>query len=325
MLARRLGIASVLLYVVCVSGAVLMAATIFKQLRPAYQAMPDGALWGGLTAVALVYLTSHLLRGFRLYVILLDFERSFARILNLYATLTFVNRMFPFKAGELFRLFEFTHMFKSPRLAVVVIATERFFDAIILFWLLLYGFALDSSIIDETTILLIVLSAVAIFGVLIYRGLPGFARYLRFLAATRSRGARGLTALRLAAWLEDVWRDVHRLLRGRAVILAVISFAIWTLEIAAMGLIVSLLTGSGTTDFPGALLRALNSLLTGGGDPSVHAIQLYFLMTFLVIAITGFPLLLLHSLTRVREFSIAMRDAMTARSRYVRADPSGAV
>lgn len=318
MLARRLSIASVLFYVACVSGAMLLAATIFKQLRPAYQALPEGHLWGGLMAVALVYLASHLLRSFRLYVILLDFERSFARILGLYATLTFVNRMFPLKAGELFRLFEFTHMFKSPRLAVVVIATERFFDAIILFWLLVYGLMLDPSIVGDTTVLLIVLSVVAIFGMLIYRGMPGFARYLRYLAATRSRGARGLAALRVAAWVEDIWRDVHRLLRGRAVILALISFAVWTMEIVTMGLIVSLLIGPGTSDFPAALLRALNSLLANGPERSTEAIQTYFLVTFSVIVVIGLPLLLCHSWARFREFHAAMQDTATAKSRYSR-------
>jgi hypothetical protein len=282
--------------------------------------MPEGSLWAGLTAVALVYLASHLLRSLRLYVILLDFERSYGRILGLYATLTFVNRMFPFKIGEIFRLFEFTHMFKSPRLAVVVIATERFFDAVILFWLLLYGLMLDSSIIGDTTVLLVVLSAVVIFGVLIYRGLPGFARYLRFLAATRSRGPRGLTALRLAAWLEEIWRDVHRLLRGRAVILAMISFAVWIFEIAAMGLIVNMFTGQQAADFPGALLRALNSLLANGVEQSVLAIEIYFVVTFLVIVVAGLPLLIFYSFIRFRDFRADLRDAVTAKSRYVRGD-----
>jgi len=320
MLTRRLSIASVTLYVAYVAGAVLLAASIFEHLRAVDRTMPEGRLWGGLAAVVLVYLTSHLLRSFRLYVILLDFERSFVRILALYATLTFVNRMFPFKFGEVFRFFEFTHMFNSPRLAVVVIATERFFDAVILIWLLLYGLMLDSSIIGDTTVLLIVLSVVAIFGVLIYRGLPGFARYLRLLAATRSRGTRGLTALRLAAWLEDIWLDVHRLLKGRAVVLALISFAVWTLEIAAMALIVNLFTTQSTSDFPGALLRALNSLLANGVERSVEAIEIYFAVTFMVIGAAGFPLLLFHSFIRFRDFHAAMRAAAKANARYVRAD-----
>lgn len=320
MLSKRLSIVSVTLYVAYVAGAVLLAVVILQHLRLADRTVAEGQPWGGLAVVALVYLASHLLRGFRLYVILLDFERSFARILALYATLTFVNRMFPFKFGEVFRFFEFTHLFKSPRLAIVVIATERFFDAVILIWLLVYGLMLDSSIITDTTVLLIVLSVVVIFGVLIYRGLPGFARYLRHLAATRSRGQRGLTALRLAAWLEDIWHDVHRLLKGRAVVLALISFAVWTLEIAAMALIVNLVTGQGAADFPGALLRALNSLLANGVERSAEAIGIYFIVTFVVIGAVGFPLLLYYSVVRFRDFLADMHHAGKSKARYVRDD-----
>ena len=90
-------------------GAVLLAAYIFKHAPLGEPAVASGTLWSGLAIVALVYLASHAVRSFRLYVILLDFERSFRRILALYAALTFVNRMFPLKLGEIFRFSEFTH------------------------------------------------------------------------------------------------------------------------------------------------------------------------------------------------------------------------
>ena len=319
MWARRLHIASFVLFAIYVAGAVLLAAYIFKH---ASFGRPVGELWSGLLVIALVYLGSHVVRSVRLYVILLEFERSFTRILALYATLTFVNRMFPLKLGEAFRFTEFTHALKSPRLALVVIATERFFDAIILAWLLLYGLMLDGSIVEDTTVLLIALSTVIIFGALLYRGLPGFARYLRYLAATRSRGRRGLTALRIAKGFDDLWRDMHRMLHGRAIVLALISFVVWALEIAAMGLIVNLFAGQTAADFPGALLRALNSLLVDGLAHPTMAIEVYFVMTFAVIAVTSAPLLLYYSFVRVRDFHIATENNAGRRPHYVRGDAS---
>lgn len=325
MLARRLTVASAMIYLAFVVGAVLLAAIIYKHFRAGDLPASATEHWGILVAAALVYAASHFVRSIRLYVILLDMERSYTRILGLYATLTFVNRMFPWKLGELFRLFEFTHLFRSPRLALVVIATERFFDAAILFWLLLYGLVLDASIVEDTTVLLILLSAVVIFGALTYRGLPGFARYLRFLAATRSRGRRGLTALRLAAWIDEIWRDVNRLLRGRAVVLALISFVVWALEIAAMGLIVNVVSAQDTGEFAGALLRALNSLLADGAEKSLDAIEIYFVITYAVIVIFGLPLILLYSFLRFRAFGTELSTADAGNSRYVRDETGPAV
>lgn len=320
--SRRLHIASFVLFSIYLAGAVLLAAYIFKHATLGEPAGATGTLWSGLALVAVVYLASHIMRSVRLYVILLDFERSFRRILALYATLTFVNRMFPLKLGEIFRFSEFTHTLRSPRLALVVIATERFFDAIILSWLLLYGLMLDASILSDTPVLLIVLSSVIILGILFYRGLPGFARYLRYLAATRSRGPRGLTALRIAAGLDDIWSDIHRMLRGRAIVLALISFVVWALEIATMGLIVKLLAGQSAADFPGALLRALDSMLAAGVAQPASAIAVYFVVTFAAIAVTSAPLVLYYSFVRVREFHAATEINALGRRHYVRGDAS---
>ena len=320
MASRRLHIASFVLFAIYVAGAVLLAMYILKYVTLGEPAVSAGSLWSGLALVAVVYLASHAARSFRLYVILLDVERSFRRILALYATLTFVNRMFPLKLGEIFRFSEFTYTLKSPRLAIVVIATERFFDAIILSWLLIYGLMLDSSIVTDITVLLIVLSSVIVLSVLLYRGLPGFARYLRHLAATRSSGPRGLTALRIAAGLDELWGDMHRMLRGRAIVLALISFAVWALEILTMGLIVNLLAGNSVADFPGALLRALNSLLAAGVAQPGSTIAIYFFVTFAVIAVVSAPLLVYYSFVRLRDFHIATETIAIEGRHYVRGD-----
>ena len=71
-------------------------------------------------------------------------------------------------------------------------------------------------------------------------------------------------------------------------------------------------------DFPGALLRALNSLLANGAEQSVIAIEIYFVMTFLVIVVAGFPLLIFYSFIRFRSFRDDLHNAVTAKSRYVR-------
>lgn len=272
-----------------------------------------------LGAAILTYIASHVLRWLRLYVILLDFERSLARVAKLYGTLALVGRMIPLKLGEGFRFIELSRTVGNMRTALVVIAIERYFDALTLLWLLLYAFIFDPLIPADTAMLLIVLSVVAILGSLAYRGLSGFARYLRFLAATRSRSEKGIAALRLAGSLDRVAEDVGGILRGRAVILAVLSLAVWAFEVATMGLAVAAMS-EGDGSFLGSLLRGLNALLVAGESGS--AAGAYFALTFLVVLAAGLPLTIGYAIARLRGFVAAMRMARQVPGLYVREQPS---
>ena len=315
---RQMQFANISIYAVFIAAAAIFAALAILASRGWINSVWPDVQWEGIALAAVAYFVSHVMRAARLYVILLEFERSIALVVTLYATLTLFNLVVPFKLGEAFRLFEFTHMFRSVRLAVVVIVTERFFDAVTLLWLLLYGFVLDPAIVGQTTMLIVVLSTVVIFGLLIYRGLPGFARYLRFLVTTRSRGRRGLDAMRVAGWLEGLWQDLSRLLRGRAVVLAVISFAVWAFEILALGLIVSSTMPGPYTGLAGSLLGALNSLLTVGSAPLDDAVATYFVLTFVVVLVIGGPLTIVYTMSRARAFHAAVRGARGARAPYIR-------
>ncbi len=272
-----------------------------------------------LAAAMATYVASHVLRGLRLYVILLDFERSLARVARLYGALALVGRMIPLKLGEGFRFIELSRTVGNMRTALVVIAIERYFDALTLLWLLLYAFIFDPLIPADTAMLLIVLSVVAILGSLAYRGLSGFARYLRFLAATRSRSEKGIAALRLAGSLDRVAEDVGGILRGRAVILAVLSLAVWAFEVATMALAVAAMS-EGDGSFLGSLLRGLNALLVAGETGT--AAGAYFALTFLVILAAGLPLTIGYAIGRLRGFALAMRMARRVPDIYVREQSS---
>ena len=277
---------------------------------------------GGLAAAAAAYLASHVLRWIRLYVILLDFERSPWRVAQLYGALALVGRMIPLKLGELFRFLELSRTVGNFRTAVVAIAIERYFDALTLLWLLLYAFIFDPLIPTDTAMLLIVLSVVAILGSLAYRGLSGFARYLRFLAATRSRSRKGISALRLAASLDAVAEDVGRILRGRAVILAVLSLAVWALEVVTMWLVLAAFAGAAPAGFLGNLLRGLNALLVADEATALVTVGTYFALTWLVIAVFALPLAMAHAVGRLGGFRRAIRMARRTRGDYVRSQAS---
>jgi hypothetical protein len=322
MAPRRMTFASFAVFTLFVTGTAMLAVFAVPMAHDWYKAVSVTLDWKIIGAAAAVYLASHVLRAARLYVILLEFERSMLRVIGLYATLAVVNIVVAFKLGEIFRLTEFAHRLRSVRLAVVVIATERFFDAVTLLWLLIYGFVIDPGLASQTTLLIITLTTAVIFGMMTYRGLPGFAHYLQYIAATRSGGHRGLEALRFANWLDRLREDLSRLLRGRAVVLAVISFAIWACEVVAMGLIFASTASVQTSDLASSLLLALNSILTVGAAPLGDAIVTYFVLSLVVVLVFGGPLAIAYSVARARGFNAAMRGTRGARAPYIRMQAS---
>jgi hypothetical protein len=305
----------VAVFAVFAAAAFVAAGYELRAVALPAAAEAEGWAWAPVLGAFVTYLGSHALRCLRLYVILLDFERSFGRILRLYAALAVVGRLLPFKLGEIFRFTELTHLLGSARTALIAIATERWFDAVTLLAILVYALLLDPGVAAGTSVLVAALSMVAVLVALAYRGLSGLARYLRLLAATRSRSARGLAALKLARLLDSLSADVHRLLTGRAMVLAVASLAIWVLEIATMALLLSALAGASASGFVGDLLRALNTLL-GNGTQAGASVQAYFLVTLVAIGVAFLPLTISYAITRRADW-LAVRRA-SARPRYRR-------
>ncbi len=70
-------------FVMFVLAAVFFFVSTFIELDSMPVAIWDGRGWAFVAGAALAYAGSHLLRSVRLYVILMDVERSFARILRL--------------------------------------------------------------------------------------------------------------------------------------------------------------------------------------------------------------------------------------------------
>ena len=86
----------------------------------------------------------HLFKGIRLYFLVLEERPTVARFLKLYVKTTLVNLVFPFKLGELFRIYSFGHEWKNYKAGLLLILVDRYFDTIPLM-LLLIGFTISGK------------------------------------------------------------------------------------------------------------------------------------------------------------------------------------
>jgi len=87
--------------------------------------------------LALCIFVSQTSKILRFYFFIIDRKVCFRKFIALYSLTSIVNIIIPFKIGELFRFAAFGFFLKNLQVTLLMIITERFFDSIVIFLLLL--------------------------------------------------------------------------------------------------------------------------------------------------------------------------------------------
>ena len=230
---RWLNLADIVLFAFCVAAACAITAL----LLPQYYALLAGTLSDGIWSLflgACFYICAHVFRFLRLLVLSVEHRPSLPSIIGLYSVTSFLSLCFPFKTGELFKVYEFSRYFRSFGTGLAIIAVERFFDALSLILLITlarfyYG---DNQV--QLSVLLPVLSIFVIFIILTYLFLPRSFAYLRSLTLGISESRRGIVFLNVIGYTEMVYDLFCSIIRGRFLILSILSIGVWLCELVTI-------------------------------------------------------------------------------------------
>lgn len=256
-------------------GLLLFAAASAAALLSFSGAMADPSFTGGLKAALSspsflaavgLYAASHLLRAFRLLLLLLETERSYARVLRMHAALAWTALLLPLKPlGDLLRMLEISHDQENAPVGPFVVIAERFLDAVVILALAATAGLLSPGSLPDLSPLVAALALVAAAAAALYFGLPGFLAYARAQVVRRSVRNWPL----LLPWLERLERLLvlgHKLVHARIGVLLAVSAAIWCVEWACVSALYRSAAGpAGGTWLP-ALLKAFAALLKPGGS-----------------------------------------------------------
>ncbi len=238
--------------------------------------------WLDFLGISTLYLCSHFLRMFRLVLLTLDKRNSAFALVTAHALTAFPSSFLPFKLGEVLRLAAFLRVFETRQKAIAVWLAERFGDVLIItaFILGLYLFDINVPLGMRTIFIIFVFSSgVGLVG--LFAVAKVFVYLNRHLVLT-SLSPRGLLLLRISSVLRSIQTSIHKSLEGRVSGFLLLSVLIWSFEILALSLFISLLS-IGESDLAALFTSGLLASLPNGSQSTFGIYQSLSLVALTVV------------------------------------------
>lgn len=216
------------------------------------------------------------IKALRLYIILLEKRLALANFIRLYIKTTLINLVFPFKLGEVFRMYCYGTEFRNYKRGFLLILIDRYFDTLPLLLLLLVSTAgQQNRVSGVVAVLCIFIILLTIF----YWIFPSSYKYLNRFLIMNIESDRGIFALDMIRKAQNWYLYAKELIRGREAILLVLSGCAWLAEYA---MLYCLVIGSGRIFKAENFVSYMNAVFTGKSNEYV---DIYICMSGLILAV----------------------------------------
>ncbi len=185
-----------------------------------------GIVAGTGTGIVL-FLLIHIIKMFRMYLVLLEQKIDFKRFVFAYCRTTLLNLIIPFKLGELYRIVVYSRITKSAGIGIAGVIVDRFFDTLALVLILLPLHILFPSDVSAVSVFLAVFVVLIVF---IYAMFPSAYGYLNRYIIMNRESARSMAVLKWLEVLDLGYIHVKKLVSGRYALITLMSFAAWVIE-----------------------------------------------------------------------------------------------
>lgn len=253
------------LALVCTKFPLIQVNTVVKATLPA------------ILMICLFSLGAIICKGLRLYFILLGRWHGFESFVNTYNQITLINLIYPFKLGEIYRIYKIGKKIGSYSLGFVTVLVDRFFDTVPLVFLFLLA-EQKNEIVSYTVPGVVITVFVLLF--LAYLVYPSFYfclnRYLMLAPPSEIK-------LRTLKILEDVrswYLYTKSMVHGKSGILLFFSAIGWIFEYLAIFSISSL---SGTAIEMGGFVKYLTSVFVGSENAFTKAYLFFSITVFAIV------------------------------------------
>lgn len=184
-----------------------------------------------IIAFAGVVLALHFLKMSRLFFIMLEQKIRPMLFIQIYARTAFVNFLIPFKIGEAYRFYCLADATKNPQIGFLSVVVDRFFDTCALLFMLV---PLELAYMGTFSLITVLLIVFLIICVTALAAFPPLYNYLNRFLVLNTKSKNSARAL---AWLEELHRwylFIRSLLKGRVLIVILLSGLAWLLEYFAL-------------------------------------------------------------------------------------------
>ena len=173
----------------------------------------------------------HTVKALRLYIAIFFPGMKTSDYLKIYGKVTPVSVLFPFKTGELFRMYCYGELVGNLPTGVVVILLDRFMDTAALVTILFMVLLLNGGPI---TPLLCFLVVILFFMLIAYAVFPGIYQYWKKYILRLNVTPRKIRFLSFIDKCNVVYKRISNVTRGRGVILYFLSLIAWGIELGGI-------------------------------------------------------------------------------------------
>lgn len=191
--------------------------------------------WLDAVKIVALFVLAHLVRLFRLYILLIERKEKIGKLAEVYLRSTLASNILPFKTGDLYRIIAYGRMLNDVLKGLVLIWVDRFFDTLVLAVIVL--FLLRGSLQFQVSLVTLVFIALSVLAFVSFQ-----STYLYFnkLFLTLSKSKKGVYYLRTLASLKELHAFAVRLVSSRFVVLILLSALVWLIEFTMLAMISAL-------------------------------------------------------------------------------------
>lgn len=256
---------------------VLLAAALIFVFNYISKDIFEAFNWKYIVIITISVVIVHFLKAIRLYLALYGSGLSIYSYSKIYCKVTPISILFPFKLGELFRIYCYGYQINNMLKGGVTVILDRFMDTIALVTMIIVVWIASGGVMMPLVYFLLVFLVAA---VLLFITFPGAYNYWKKFLLRADGTPRKLKMLRYMENINRVYKEIVGVSKGRGIILYVISLLAWSAEIGCVALLNRMNDHSNLSD---KMSEYLTSALSS--NQSIELKQFIFISVILMIII----------------------------------------
>ncbi len=220
----------------------------------------------------------HVVKALRFYVALYGQNVAPTLYIKTYCKVTPISLLLPLKIGEIFRMYCYGRTIGNMLRSIVIVLLDRFMDTAALLTILVTMLVWQGGYITPLIYMLIAFIILLLF---LFFAFPANYTYWKKYVLSADATVGKNKALRAMEYLKLIYGEVENVIKGRGILLYLMSIVAWGIEIGGVS-IIKRLTGD-RVSLDVKILQYLTSALKG--DQIKEMRQFVFISIVLLIAI----------------------------------------
>ncbi|NQZ07866.1 MAG: flippase-like domain-containing protein [Algicola sp.] len=235
----------------------LLLYDIFNVYLPEAQNVLNGSFM-----IALVlYIVSHIVRIFRLLLLLVEQNSVLGSSVKIHLFSSVVSFILPFKLGDFVRISYISVLTGSVYKGANIVIIERIFDAFFIFALILLCLFFNVEIGEFGMLLATFVTVGIVLFFLTFFGIHPLCAYIELILLKNSVSKRSLKVIGFLSLLQNIIASLQSQLKLKGIVLFILTTIIWSLELMTI-LIFAQQQIPGLPEALGEAYRYLNSVFT---------------------------------------------------------------